>query len=1272
MRTLAPQSDLSGTISIAVQAHGTGIKPELWTADAEIKLQEVQLDETPVQSNDSLKIHLTQQRITIEPFQLKAGESLNLSIDGTADFKSESLQANIKSEVDLLFLRNLIQDFNGSGKLVAEVKASGSIKDPQMSGLITLDNGIIRVPGYPFILETIQLRAPFDMNRVRIEKLTAHMGGGTIEGSGGFDLKNFQPVNANITLTGRNVGMRYPDDLRSQLNADIKITSQEQNFLISGNVDIVRSTYREDIDYRDRLVNSLLSQRKQLATVASAPSRFNLDLDVKTVSDFSMNNNLARVRALANLEVQGNASQPRILGRLQIRDGSILFFRGNEFIVERGNIDFYGTRKLNPVFDIVLVAVIDNRTPAETFTTVDQYEVEIRVNGPLDNLEDTTVNSYPRLEEQQIYSLILTGGTNSTLSQAGSKLFQQELASYFAGQIFFGAPEKLADALGLTRVEIQPDFVSPEEDPSARLVIGKDVTSQIGLVYSISLSDTEDQTWLINYRLARNFSLRFVDQSNDPNTLGLRHSLRFGPGVSAIRTRRQGARREPKEIEKVILENNVPLPDADVFKKIDELEGMNYYYWRVFDETLDLKAFLQDNGYLFPEVIVQEISSGEEKINLKIQVNGRGKRTMVFNGYTPSGGRLKKYHEWWREGFSEQAVLEQILDDLYLELWKENYLRAQIELKTEGSAEDAIRHVFSITTGTLYQNATVRFNGANLYGAELLQKDLEALYGSKSQMVIDAFHKFRIFKDSVEALYVQKGFMDIKAEEGGVLFREDGTAEREVIIRENQLARIEDLEVSNGHGFPPELLARLKSVPGNPYSPQAISEDLLTVTEFYEANGYPNVDVTSELVRKAGDPRLLLRYDLKTGRQVRIGEIRITGNHTTRRGVIERRLTFSEGDLLVKSKLFESQRLLYRTHIFQQVRVEGEESDQPDVYNVTVDVTESRKYRFTYGVRYDSESDVGGDFILEDTRLFGTAQSVSYFTRADSLFQVAGLTYSIPSIWFPRQGAYPAGWDVLLSLRYEREDDAEDIFRTQRAIFSLQKQFDLVGPFIVLGEYGYKRISTKELNPDPDNPFPFDQTDKISELTATILADTRDDPLNAKRGYFVSLENAFAPSFLKGNVIFSRFFYQFFYFKSFGNFVWANGIRVGVGFPELERLIRDERFRAGGATTVRGFKLEQLGPSLFGEQLFGDAVLILNQEIRFPIYKWFGGAAFYDGGNVYAKAEDLSFSDIRHSVGLGLRINTPFGVGRFDLGFNLDPQFDEPRQVFHFGIGQAF
>ncbi|MCI0448149.1 BamA/TamA family outer membrane protein, partial [bacterium] len=343
------------------------------------------------------------------------------------------------------------------------------------------------------------------------------------------------------------------------------------------------------------------------------------------------------------------------------------------------------------------------------------------------------------------------------------------------------------------------------------------------------------------------------------------------------------------------------------------------------------------------------------------------------------------------------------------------------------------------------------------------------------------------------------------------------------------------------------------------YSPNGVSEDLITVADYYESNGYPKAEVDSEVIRQPGNPALILRYNLKTGTQVRIGNIRIIGNNSTRRSVIQKRLTFQEGDLLVRAKLFESQKNLYRTRNFQLVKIEAEEGEKPGVNDVTVEVTESRKYRATYGVRYNTETDVEGEVVLQDSRLFGTSHNASLFTRINSLEQDFGVNYSIPPI---SKGLIRGlDWDILLSARYERED--HPTFLDRAITFSFQKQFGLFGPFVSLGEYRYERDRiTSKIN---EGPFTFDETSTISEVVGTVLADTRDEPINAKRGYFISLENGFAPSALQGDELFQRFYYQFFYFKRIGRLVWANGFRTGFAFPDAQLLIISERFMAGGS-----------------------------------------------------------------------------------------------------------
>jgi outer membrane protein insertion porin family len=90
----------------------------------------------------------------------------------------------------------------------------------------------------------------------------------------------------------------------------------------------------------------------------------------------------------------------------------------------------------------------------------------------------------------------------------------------------------------------------------------------------------------------------------------------------------------------------------------------------------------------------------------------------------------------------------------------------------------------------------------------------------------------------------------------------------------------------------------------------------------------------------------------------------------------------------------------------------------------------------------------------------------------------------------------------------------------------------------------------------------------------------------------------------------------------------------------------------------------------------GDAEIVLNAELRLPLFGNVGAVVFADGGNVFARASDLDLSRLRGSVGFGGRYATPIGPIRIDIGFKLDRRTVgarlEPRYAIHFSIGQAF
>ena len=128
-----------------------------------------------------------------------------------------------------------------------------------------------------------------------------------------------------------------------------------------------------------------------------------------------------------------------------------------------------------------------------------------------------------------------------------------------------------------------------------------------------------------------------------------------------------------------------------------------------------------------------------------------------------------------------------------------------------------------------------------------------------------------------------------------------------------------------------------------------------------------------------------------------------------------------------------------------------------------------------------------------------------------------------------------------------------------------------------------------------------------------------------------------------------------------------------------------ERFKLGGARTIRGFKNEEIGPEdVNGNNLGGNKEIILNVEYIIPVLpQTFQFITFFDAGGTVLNGQDflsskkrkndtLENEGIRKSVGIGARLFLPIGPVRIDIGYKLDRRKGESPTQFHFGVGGQF
>ena len=232
---------------------------------------------------------------------------------------------------------------------------------------------------------------------------------------------------------------------------------------------------------------------------------------------------------------------------------------------------------------------------------------------------------------------------------------------------------------------------------------------------------------------------------------------------------------------------------------------------------------------------------------------------------------------------------------------------------------------------------------------------------------------------------------------------------------------------------------------------------------------------------------------------------------------------------------------------------------------------------------------------------------------------------------------------------------------------------------------------------------------RLSKFSGSFIRDTRNDVIDPDGGTFLIFDTELAPRVVGSEVGFVRTFLQgFAYYRvpAPRRTVLAFGARIGAAHGFRRTVIREdengnpvpgpdgrpivdvvqdlpasERFFAGGDTTVRGFSLDRLGTdatiSPTGFPTGGNGLVVLNGELRATLIGSFGAVAFIDAGNVFPRATDLDFGDLRAAAGVGVRYQSPVGPIRIDLGFKLDrrelaPGRLERRSVLHISLGQAF
>ncbi|MEO8368528.1 MAG: translocation/assembly module TamB domain-containing protein [Candidatus Solibacter sp.] len=520
-------AQFAGSAEGAIHVEGPAAN---WRAmKAELRIPEFQLGAAPgvtaasgaltLKNSGPIVVRYANSVVNVESAHL-IGRSTDLNLTGRYSLDQKSpLDARLNGRLDLAFLQDFSEDFESSGTVVTDATVRGTFTDPLINGRMTFEKAAFNIVDVPNGISEASGTVVFTKDRATIQSLSGETGGGKIDLSGFASYGGGQLV-FRLHARAREVRVRYPEGVSTVANASLNLTGTTDSSMLSGTVTILRTGINLQSDFSGILAKSAEpvqtpSARKGLLGGMS------FDVQIETSPDIQLQSSLTEnLQAEANLRVRGTASNPAILGRINITQGKLTFF-GTKYTLSQGSIGFYNPAKVEPIINI------DLETKARGI------DITLTVSGPLTKLS-LTPRSDPPLQFSEIVALLATGRTPtsdpSLLTQRSNEpqSWQQMGASALLGSAIANpVAGRLQRFFGVSKLRIDPTLSGVENNPQARLTLEQQVTPAITFTYITNVTSSNPQVVRVEWAFSKEWSAVALREENGLFGLDFFYKRRF-------------------------------------------------------------------------------------------------------------------------------------------------------------------------------------------------------------------------------------------------------------------------------------------------------------------------------------------------------------------------------------------------------------------------------------------------------------------------------------------------------------------------------------------------------------------------------------------------------------------------------------------------------------------------------------------------------------------------------------------------------------------------
>jgi outer membrane protein insertion porin family len=750
----------------------------------------------------------------------------------------------------------------------------------------------------------------------------------------------------------------------------------------------------------------------------------------------------------------------------------------------------------------------------------------------------------------------------------------------------------------------------------------------------------------------------------------------------------------------------------------------------------NVRAFYQKHDRLLANVSLSRLDYHEDtnRVTPTLSIEAGPIVKVEVQGARLSRGKLKQLLPIYQERSVDRSLLVEGRRNLVEYFQSQGYFDVDIDFEFLPVEKGEETILFNIDRNGRHKLVSLDIDGNRYFNDSTLRERMYLMPASLIRFRHGRYSQKYLERDvdAIQELYHSNGFQEAKVTPKVTDDYRGKTGDIAVALNvdEGPQWSVSSLKML---GIPEEdreyLLSVVHSSPGQPYSEFNVATDRDTILSYYFNNGFP--DAAFDWTQSPGPAahQVALVFTVTPGPRKFVRDVLVGGLETTDPTLVNGRINLRRGDPLSQAAIFDTQRRLYDLGIFAKVQtaLQNPEGNETSKY-VLYQLEEARRYSFNAGfgaeiarigggvTSFDAPAGATGfapRISLGVSRLnfLGLGHTLSLQTRASTLQQRAVLSYYAPQF---------TGHENLSLTFSGLFDNSRDVrtFASHRVEGSIQ-----LGQKLSRANTMQYRFTYRDVFVDPNSvkitpqliPI-FSQSVRVGVISTTFIQDRRDDPIDAHRGVYNTVDFGAAAGAFGSETSFARLLMKnATYYRLTRDLVLARSTTFGDiarlgGIPAIPL---PERFFSGGSSSHRGFPDNQAGPrdTVTGFPLGGTALLLNSVELRFPLIgDNVGGVLFHDAGNVYSSLSDISFrvrqrdlNDFNymvHAIGFGIRYRTPIGPIRIDLAVSPNsPRFfgftgsrDElltcsapgsatPCQSitqrinifqFHFSLGQAF